>query len=195
MERVSTPALTSERKKVRKPMAQRKNESEAIENLQRYLRQLSYTEEISPPPIDGVFESDTRRALEQFQALYGLPVTGSATPQTWEMLYAAYRASLISGAPPRAVLILPPNTKTDPLKLGTRAFAVTVLQHMLRELSSLYSTLENVALTGTYDEATSAAVKDFQEKNGLLASGEVDLATWNAITDQYNILFSTEPFL
>lgn len=176
-------------------MAQRKNESEAIENLQRYLRQLSYAEEISPVPIDGVFESDTRRALEEFQALYGLPVTGSATPQTWEMLYAAYRASLSSGTPPRAVLILPPTARTDPLRLGTRAFAVTVLQHMLRELSSLYGSLENVEITGIYDEATSAAVKDFQTKSRLSPSGEVDLATWNAITDQYNILFSTEPFL
>ncbi len=176
-------------------MPENRNESVAIEKLQRYLRQLSYREAITAPPIDGIFERDTRRSLEEFQALYRLPVTGSATRETWDALYAAYRASLTASTPPRAVLILPPMSESFPLTVGNDAFAVTVLQHMLRELSSLYSALERVDVTGIYDTATVAAVNEFQIRNRMPPSGNVDVPTWNAITDQYNILFSTEPFL
>lgn len=176
-------------------MAKNRNESVATENLQRYLRQLSYRESITPPPVDGIFESDTKRALEEFQALYRLPVTGVATRETWDALYDAYRASLTASIPPRAVLILPPQSESFPLSNGSTSFAVNVLQHMLRELSSLYSGLEEVEISGNYDEATEAAVKEFQIRNRLNPSGSVDVPTWNAITDQYNILFSTEPFL
>jgi len=55
------------------------NQAPAVENLQRYLRQLSYDQpEIPAPPIDGIFESQTEEALRQFQRSRGLPVTGSA---------------------------------------------------------------------------------------------------------------------
>ena len=48
-------------------MPQHPNQSIAIENLQRYLRQLSYDHpEIPAPPIDGVFESQTKDALNAF---------------------------------------------------------------------------------------------------------------------------------
>ena len=174
-------------------MPQHRNESEAISNLQRYLRQLSYREKITPPPVDGIFESDTQRALEEFQELYGLPVSGSANRDTWDALYAAYRASVTETTPPRAVLILPPSSNVFPLKEGSKGLPVNVLQYMLVELSSLYSTLEGVAVTGEYDKATEAAVRELQEKSRLVPSGAVDIPTWNAITDQYNILFSNEP--
>ena len=170
----------------------RKNEATAVENLQRYLRQLSYHESITPPPIDGVFEAKTAKALEEFQSLYGLPVTGVATQRTWDALYNAYRASLTAGTPPRAVLILPSSVRSAPLSEGSTLFAVSVLQYMLRELSALYTPLEKIELTGVYDGATTAAIKDFQSKNRLPVTGEVDIPTWNTVTDQYNILFSTE---
>ena len=174
-------------------MPQQRNESEAIRNLQRYLRQLSYREKITPPPVDGIFESNTRRALEEFQELYGLPVSGSANRDTWDALYAAYRASITENTPPHAVLILPPSSNTFPLKSGSRGLPVNVLQHMLVELSSLYSALEGVTVTGEYDDATADAVRELQGRNRLEVTGTVDIPTWNAITDQYNVLFSTEP--
>ena len=171
---------------------QKPNESEAIENLQRYLRQLSYREAISPPPIDGILENDTRRALREFQELYGLPVTGIATLDTWDALYAAYRASVTEGTPPHAVLILPASSNAFPLKAESNGLPVTVLQHMLAELSALYSETEAVRVTGIYDAATSRAVQALREKLRLPPGDTVDIPVWNAITDQYNILFSTE---
>lgn len=173
-------------------MPQQINESDAIRNLQRYLRQLSYRENVTPPPVDGIFESDTRRALEEFQELYGLPVTGRANRDTWDRLYAAYRASVTASMPPHAVLILPPSSNVFPLSDGSTGLPVSVLQYMLVELSALYSALDSIAVTGIYDAATAAAVRELQVRNRLEPSGTVDIPTWNAITDQYNILFSSE---
>ena len=88
-------------------MPRYENEAEATLNLQRYLRQLSYHHpEITPPPIDGIFERDTEESLKNFQAMVGLPVTGRADRRTWDALYAMYRASIAENEPPRTVAIL-----------------------------------------------------------------------------------------
>ncbi|MBQ8310000.1 MAG: peptidoglycan-binding protein [Clostridia bacterium] len=177
-------------------MPQHTNEPLAIENLQRYLRQLSYhNPSIKAPPIDGIFESDTRTSLRDFQTLRGLPVTGKADRRTWDELYTSYRASLTEHTPPRTVAFFPFVRQTVELVPGNIGFAVSVLQHMLRELSANYNGLEPTDVTGTYDESTAQAVRYFQKHNSLPESGNTNASTWNAITDQYNILFATEPFL
>ena len=172
-------------------MPQYPNETAAVENLQRYLRQLSYHQAITPPPIDGIYESQTAQALREFQALYGLPVTGSADRQTWEILYRAYRASLGEHSPPRAVSLFPTEETNFAFRAQSTGFPVSALQYMLLELSALYSELEDVTMSGIYDERTAKAVRTFQQKNALPADGEVGLGTWNALVDQYNLLFAS----
>ena len=173
-------------------MTKEETEVQAIQNLQRYLRQLSYDEESIPaPPIDGIFESDTRRALQSFQVLKDLEPTGRADQETWELLYAAYRASLARNSPPRTVAVLPRTPPDAELIRGSIGFPVMALQHMLRELTFNASYLGPIEVTGTYDEATEAAVLAFQAHNVLKKTGRVDLETWNEITDQYNVLFTS----
>ena len=175
-------------------MAQRQNETQAVKNLQRYLRQLAYDDaDMIAPPIDGIFESDTRAALVQFQRARDLPPTGIADRDTWELLYAAYRASLASNSPPRTVALFPRSPKGYTLLQGQRGAPVTALQYMLVELARNNSELENVVISGLYDEDTELAVLAFQRRNVLRQTGEVDLDTWNAITDQYNALFLQFP--
>ena len=175
-------------------MPERKNEATAIRNLQRYLRQLSYDEKtIKAPPIDGVFESDTRDALRSFQALKGLPVTGVADQETWELLYALYRASLAQNSPPSTVAIFPRIPKDYELRLGNADAIVMLLQYMLNELTRDYSDLGELTPSGIYDAATENAVTIFQGHNVLKKNGRVDRRTWNQITDQYNSLFTRYP--
>ena len=175
-------------------MAPRQNEAQAVKNLQRYLRQLSYDEEsIQSPPVDGIFESDTQAALRQFQRLKELPVTGIADRDTWELLYAAYRASLASNSPPRTVALFPRTPKGYVLSKGGSGIPVTALQYMLVELALNYTELEEVIVNGLFDEPTERAVLAFQKRNVLRQTGTVDLDTWNAIADQYNTLFLRFP--
>lgn len=175
-------------------MPNRENEAIATRNLQRYLRQLSYDEKsITRPPIDGIFESDTRDALRAFQILKGLDPTGTADQETWELLYAAYLASLARNSPPRTVAIFSRSPDQVNLTVGSQGFPVTALQHMLTELTFQYSDLGDFEISGTYDEPTRGAVLAFQSHNVLEQTGNVDRLTWNQITDQYNVLFSKYP--
>lgn len=56
---------------------------------------------------------------------------------------------------------------------------ITEAQKTLKKLG--YYTYE---ITGYYGEATTAAVKDFQAKAGIEATGNIDEATWNSIFDE-----------
>lgn len=170
-------------------MPRHENEAQAIENLQRYLRQLSYhNSNITPPPIDGIFEKDTEKALREFQAMQGLPVTGRADRRTWEELYALYRASIAENEPPRTVAILPFVAGEILLSEGDEGFTINVLQYMLRELGESLAELEDVEISGIFDDRTARAVRLFRAQNGLTDSETVDLMTWNTLVDRFNRL-------
>ena len=170
-------------------MPRYENEAQATANLQRYLRQISYHHpEITPPPIDGIFERDTERALREFQAMQGLPVTGRADRRTWEELYAMYRASVAENEPPRTVAILPFVAGEILLQKGDNGFTINVLQYMLRELGESLAELEAVEVSGVFDEPTARAVRLFRAQNGLPGGETVDLVTWNTLVDRFNRL-------
>ncbi len=164
-------------------------EKTAIANLQRYLRAV-YLEDprITAPPVDGIWESDTENALKAFQAAQGLPVTGIADQETWELLFAAYRATLAYSYLPRPMQIFPVNPRDFALQLGDRSFPVAALQYALRELEHILGDPFAVEADGIYGEETQAAVIAFQRRNRLPPNGRVDLLTWNRIMDQYNSL-------
>ena len=80
------------------------NEEQAIQNLQRYLRQLSYfNDDIEPIVINGVWNEETRNALMTFQRLNGLAPTGFADEQTWNLLFSQYQNSLKENSEPSKV--------------------------------------------------------------------------------------------
>ena len=171
------------------PQTQENNVT-AIRNLQTYLRQISYFDpNITPPPIDGIFGSDTRQSLSDFQRSQGLPVTGIADRRTWDELYAAYRFSLSQNTVPRRVAFFPDLPKDYTLSPGSNHFSVSVLQFMLRELEVRYGSWESLEISGIFDEPTAQAVRRFQVQNRLPESGTVGRITWNAVADQYNSMF------
>lgn len=175
-------------------MPQTETYAEATRNLQRYLRQLSFTEpEIPPPPIDGVFDSATRTSLLAFQKSRGLPETGSADLATWEALYRAWRASVAENTPPKEIAVFPRTPKGDPLKKGDTGFAVSVLQYILQELERFYPTFSTIKVDGIYGPLTEEGVRIFQKSNALPESGEVDRLTWNLLADAHNLLFDRYP--
>ena len=171
-------------------MPQYANEAEAIRNLQTYLRQLSYHDaSISPPPVDGIFDTDTQKSLTEFQISRGLAPTGIADQAVWELLYALYRASLAENTAPLKMDVFPSHPKNMEYGPGAQGFAVSAVQYMLGELERNYGAIRPPLVSGIYDGATVLAVKEFQKQNALQASGLVDRVTWNEIVDQYNRLF------
>ena len=175
-------------------MPQNPNERTAVRNLQTYLRQLSYhNPEISAPPVDGIFDSATETSLKDFQKVYGLPVTGSANQYVWELLYALYRASRAEHTGPQRMEVFPPLPPDDTIGPGASGFPVAAVQFMLRELETQYGGLLDTKLTGSFDEDTARAVREFQQQNRLPQTGAVNRTTWNALADQYNTLYTRFP--
>lgn len=176
-------------------MRNTQNETEAVRNLQTYLRQLSYHDpEITPPPINGIFDAVTRQSLAQFQSAAGLSVSGTATRETWECLFSAYRRSLAENALPAKISVFPHSPKGYCLATGCTGFCVSTLQMMLRELQHSLPEKITIEQTGVYDEATEQNVRIFQSCcPELEETGKTDLATWNAIVARYNALFEHWP--
>ena len=66
-------------------------ESENVRDLQTYLSVIAQNNpEIPPVTVDGVYGNETRDAVYTFQALNGLPPTGSVGPVTWSKIANQY---------------------------------------------------------------------------------------------------------
>ncbi len=174
------------------------NEKQAVENLQRYLRRLSFHDaDIPQISIDGIFGEETKNALIAFQTKYGIEPTGRADLYTWNMLYEIFLKNELETSPPSMIDPFPrfPNDysigKGEPI--GAEGALLTyVIQIMLIELSSLYDEILSAGVesppypSGVFDEQTENAVKSFQRINGLEESGRVDKPTWNTLAAVYN---------
>ena len=162
------------------------NEKDAIRNMQRYLRQLSYTDaDIPPVPIDGIFGEVTRNSLVAFQTKNGLPVTGTADRESWDALYKSYLESVKRFTPPKGFSPFPRVPRDYSLSVGDVGFAVSAVQFLINEASSIQDDVDVVAITGIYNIDTARAVSIFQLANGIRVTGEVDKETWDALVDTY----------
>lgn len=164
--------------------------TQAIMNLQRYLRQLSYFDEsIPPPPLTGVWDTRTEEALKTFQRNNRLPEIGRADRVTWDLLYSEYQRSLLQNELPRSVSLFPRQPWGYEITLGEESFTVMAIQYMLGEIILHYDNIALVAQTGLYNEETAAAIREFQTRNLLPVTGVVDKITWDLLVEAYEILF------
>ena len=171
----------------------RKNETEAIRQIQTFLRQLSYFEaQIPAPEVNGIFVEATRDSLMAFQRLEGLPVTGVADQRTFELLYHRYRESLAANAAPVALSLFPRYPAAHSLGPGDEGFLVDAVQFLLREIGIRYAGYDNLSQSGNYDAETDRAVRALQERYLLPETGRVDKNTWNALAESYNRLSENE---
>ena len=158
-------------------------EKEAVFNLQRYLRNLSVREPNLPFfPIDGIYGDTTKEAVRAFQESRGLSPTGMVDLETWDLLYLAYLQSIEAGGRTEPLYLFPRNPETYSVGVGDEGLIISAIRYLLRELMIDYGGgFEELALVGTYDTATEAAVKYFQRLAGLPVTGRVDRITWNRL--------------
>lgn len=172
-------------------MAEIPYETQAVLNMQRYLRQLSYFDpDIPSVPIDGIYDSATASAVAAFQKKYALPQTGTADAVTWAKLFEEYLRSIEENTRPEPVYIFPrfPGDysigRRDPQPFTALILAI---QYILRELMIDYGyDPELLPVTGDYDEATEAAIRDFQAIHRLPVTGRVNRTTWNTMVRTLN---------
>ena len=171
-------------------MNQAEMNSRAIENLQRYLRRLSYEtfegDAIPSVPVDGIFDRRTEDALSAFQRIYALPVTGRADRATWELLFAEFQR--LSDGDEIVRVDLFPSTPADYVtRRGEQSSFVLLAQWLLSEIEVVYDLLPPVTPSGIYDEPTEAAVREFQRIHALPPTGLLDRRTYNRLIREYEL--------
>ena len=129
-----------------------------VRTLQDRLEKLGYFDGVP----GGNYGSITASAVKRFQNQMGLNVTGTANNAT--------QAALFSDKAPYSGIL------TSSLSTGAKGELVTRLQTRL-----LYKSYYTGNVGGTYDTATSNAVKAFQKKAGLSQTGSADASTLKAL--------------
>ncbi|MBQ9112515.1 MAG: peptidoglycan-binding protein [Clostridia bacterium] len=163
------------------------NREQAITNLQRYLRRLSYEGlEGNRVPIDGIFDTATRDALIQFQQDMGLPATGVADKRTWDLLFSEFLKATDTERNSEGLFLFPKDPPDYAVSPGDALLLVSMIQLLLLELRATYDIFEDIVESGIYDENTEKAIREFQRINLLPETGKVDEATWNRIVREYS---------
>ena len=127
-----------------------------VRNLQYVLYELGYYD----GAIDGDFDDITASSVRHFQMVNGIsPVDGVAGYKTLNVLYSKNALSASTSASAGS-------TTYTALSQGDKGTLVVEMQEMLQELGYLSE------VTGTYDDATVEAVKNFQRRNDLTADGK-----------------------
>jgi peptidoglycan hydrolase-like protein with peptidoglycan-binding domain len=124
-----------------------------VTKLQTQLKKLGYFS----GKTTGYFGSKTKASVKKFQAKKGISTTGTVGPQTTKALFVTGTSSRSSASKAQNAI-----TKETTIK------AQTVLKQM-----GLYKG----KIDGLFGKLTSAAVKEFQKKNGLRLSGVFDKET------------------
>lgn len=144
---------------------------------------------------NGVFGVDTEDAVESFQQIFQLPVTGVVDKATWYRIRQYYNgvkrlAELTAEGITIDEATLP---FTLELSFGQEGEPVRTIQYYLNVIAYFNPALNTISLNGIYDEATVNAVEAFQEYYGLPVTGIVNLQTWDTMKRIYTDIAASLP--
>ena len=134
-------------------------EGEDVGALQLRLMALGYFKGTA----DGVFDNDTMLAVAEFQLANGLTVNGVVDETTHKKAYSNSAIPKEEEKEEEDDPVIP----NDTLEMGESGAAVKSLQLRLKELGYYTGTAD-----GSFSSSTYAAVKAFQQRNGLNVDGK-----------------------
>lgn len=139
---------------------------ESVRILQRGLKALNYYN----GEVSGDFDPETTIAVEKFQSINNIPVTGTVNQQTWDLISTKI---LYTGEINNLGL------KFIELSEGSSGSNVVILQEKLKLLHYFPG-----SVTGSFGPETTTSVQRFQEVYNLPATGIVDLNTWQVLLEE-----------
>lgn len=167
--------------------------SESVLDLQNRLNRVAIAFPSIPfvIPADGNYGDATALAVRAFQRLFRLDETGNVNRETWyriQYIYTAVKKLAELGSEGEF-----PQTDTFPgrnLQSGSRGTEVLRIQRYLLYISNELGTdvVPTPDTDGVFDAATQEAVRRFQTYYGLVQTGTVNEATWNAIVTTFYAL-------
>ena len=162
------------------------NLQEAISNLQTYLRAISFFDErITRVPIDDIYDSQTQRAVADFQRTRGLPESSVVDKNTWDAIHDEYLQIKRATERLPSPSFFPSEPEGYVSKIGEKSSFVAIVQLMLRELSVIFDGIPELVIDGVFGNATETAIKEFQKASMLEVTGEIDLQTYNRLNNAF----------
>ena len=134
-----------------------------VKDLQTKLKKLGYYDAY----VDGDYGDTTVAAVKAFQKKYNLTADGIAGKETLKKLDSVYENANSA-------------KDDDSLRMGDSGSAVKDLQTKLKKLGYYSGTVDSTFGSGTY-----AAVRAFQQKNGLTADGVAGSETLKKLDSAY----------
>ena len=134
-----------------------------VKDLQTKLKKLGYYDAY----VDGDYGDTTVAAVKAFQKKYNLTADGIAGKETLKKLDSVYKNA-------------DSDKDDDSLRMGDSGSAVKDLQTKLKKLGYYDGTVDSTFGSGTY-----AAVRAFQQKNGLTADGVAGSETLKKLDSAY----------
>lgn len=143
----------------------------------------------------GIFDNQTRLAVEKFQEIFNLPINGTVDKATWYKIKEIYNGVKRLGELLSEGLRLEDVTTQYSRELteGMSGYDVITVQYYLNVIAYFNPNLNIFPISGTFDTATINAVKSFQTEYGLPVIGTVNDVTWNKMTAVYTEILSSLP--
>lgn len=141
------------------------NRGDEIIAMQKKLIRLGYLE----GELDGVYGSDTVRAVKKLQKEQGIPLSGAVDEATWKVLEEKQKPRGRKKA--QSSLYAP----------GDRGHDIESLQKKLKKIEYLTGDVD-----GIYGADTKRSVFDFQKEEGMPATGEMDEETLARLERRYD---------
>ena len=143
----------------------------------------------------GIFDNQTRIAVEKFQEIFNLPINGTVDKATWYKIKEIYNGVKRLGELLSEGLRLEDVTTQYSRELteGMSGYDVITVQYYLNVIAYFNPNLNIFPISGTFDTATINAVKGFQTEYGLPVTGTVNDVTWNKMTSVYTDILSSLP--
>ena len=161
------------------------NNQAEIQELQTMLRLLAQTDNSIPlVNPDGIFGTETERAVLAFQTNMGLSPTGIVDFETWTSITNAYRS--VCEFTQKGLALFPFPSGSHTVERNEKSDLVYIIQIMLSGIDVVYDVFSNIRVSGVYDEATENAIRLFQQINRLPQTGLVDVFTWNRLASDHN---------
>ena len=163
---------------------QRNLSGKPIRSLQIMLRNLeSFDDRITAVVPDGIYGEATKSAVESFQQVHGLPVTGTADLYTWESIVREHdRHEVVYGSAYPLYIKLQPGQIIIP---GEENLHMYVINGALQALSTKYESMPMVDSGGLYTEESVEAVKWLQKMAQMETDGYIDRQTWRMLAGLY----------
>jgi peptidoglycan hydrolase-like protein with peptidoglycan-binding domain len=165
--------------------------------IQRDLRRIRQNYPAIPDITNtvGIYDEETKEAVEKFQEIFNLPVTGVVDKGTWYKIKYVYTsvkklADLYSeGLSEEEATFL----YTDQVNYGDTGIEVRYIHYFLNALAFLDNDIPQLQTNTVFGDNSVAMTKAFQSKYGLPVTGVFTYTDWQALRKAYDNILESFP--